>query len=362
MQSAKYYKFLGILLFTIFVISLLSFGAEMLVRFRQSQRMGGIYAVQDIYRTDTALNLRLPIAGKTTKTIHIDSRGFRNDELVMPKPKNLIRIAYIGASTTFCAEASSNEKTWPHLTTELLRHDFPSVQMDYINAGVPGYGVNTSQRHMRNLVLPLNPDVIVIYHATNDLSSEMREIAKKQGAYTLDRVEDDSWLAKHSVLWSLVEKNLRIIIAQNGAKDSQEKINLDTGNIGKDFERDLSSLIQEAKKIAPIVVVITFSIQTRPQQTLEQQLKSSASALYYMPFITPGQLIRAFDRYNEIIRQVAKAQGILLVEAADKIPGNGENFNDSVHFKDAGSEFMANLVAPVIAKSEEFRRLLDTKK
>lgn len=339
----------------------IALAAEKVIRFRQSQRMGGIYTIEDMYITDSVYNLRIPKPNKSTKTIHIDSHGFRNDEPIMPKPDELVRIAYLGASTTFCAEVSSNEKTWPHITTELLRNQYPRVRMDYINAGVPGYTLETSLRHMRNLVAPFKPDVIVIYHATNDLSGEMRELATEQGIYHAGDI-DESWLAKKSVLWNLLEKNIRIISAQYRAKSGQSRLKFDNNKIGSGFEHELELLLQEARKISPIVAIATFSIQIRPQQTQDEKLKAAASALYYMPFMTPDSLIQAFNRYNEIIRNVAKRNNALVIESAEKIPGNGENFNDSVHFKDAGSLQMARLVAPVIAESADFASLLGDKK
>ena len=345
---------------TLFVIALMALGAESLIRYRQAHKYGGIHTVEDMYTTDPALNLRIPRPGLVTGTVRIDSRGFRNDELIYPKPESLIRIAYLGASTTFCAEVSSNEKAWPHLATELLRKHFSNAALDYVNAAVPGYILETSERRLRSQVAQLKPDVIVIYHATNDLSGEMRDIAERQGIYKKGDIEE-SWLAKRSLLWNLVEKNLRIINSQNQAKAGKTSLAFDPDKIGEGFAKNLASLIRVAKKTAPVVAIPTFSIRIRAEQSSDEKITAAASSLYYMPFMTPDGLIQAFRRYNDIIRRVAAENDVVLVEAAEKIPADGDHFNDTVHFKDAGSAVMANLVGIALTQSSRFQALVDAK-
>lgn len=91
----------------------------------------------------------------------------------------------------------------------------------------------------------------------------------------------------------------------------------------------LTQLDTEEKKVSEPVVLVTFSCQIRPEQAPEQQLKAAGSALYYMPFMTPPGLIDAYSRYNRVITEVASETG------------DNEHFNDTVHFKDAGSQVMA---------------------
>jgi len=39
-----------------------------------------------------------------------------------------------------------------------------------------------------------------------------------------------------------------------------------------------------------------------------------ASAIFYIPFMTPEGLFTSYERYNQIIRDVAKKTGVLLIE------------------------------------------------
>src|SRR5262249_34759340 len=78
------------------------------VRVRQWIRYGGAVAsVRDpmvVYDEDAQLNVPKPGFEVKGARIHIqiNSLGFRGDEFSRAKPENTVRIACLGASTTFC--------------------------------------------------------------------------------------------------------------------------------------------------------------------------------------------------------------------------------------------------------------------
>ena len=149
------------------------------------------------FEIDPHSGLRIPVPGATTGSITINSLGFRSPEIEIPKPSSTVRLAFLGASTTFSSEVSGNEKTWPHLVWQQLQVLYPNVSIDYVNAAVPGYTTSSSLRKLEHRVRPLQPDVIVIYHATNDLASNSRKLAYAQGKY---REPKTSWMAEKSLL------------------------------------------------------------------------------------------------------------------------------------------------------------------
>ena len=75
-----------------------------------------------------------------------------------------------------------------------------------------------------------------------------------------------------------------------------------------------------------------------------------------MPFIAPETLIAAYARYNEVIRQVAKETGVLLIDEVDSIPGDALHFADTVHFTDSGSELMARRVVRALQAQQILAR------
>lgn len=351
----------AVLLFTITAVLMvgLLLAAEALIRVRQYIRYGTTATADQLYRLDQASGLRVPIAGLHVGRISTDSRGFRNPELESPKPPGRVRIAFLGASTTWCAEVQGNEHTWPHLVSDALASVVAPAKIDYINAGVPGFGVKRSQVNLKHRVAALQPDVIVIYHATNDLSHEVRVMAVKQGikSASVGLESSASWLSNHSVLVNLIEKNLVVMRAQRQNTEGSEILKFEPAALGEEFRSELTELIRDAQSVAGLVVVPTFSTRMRAGQSAEEQRAAMASALLYAPFMTHDGFVRGFARYNEIIRAVAKETGSLLVEGEHDIPGAASHFVDSVHFTDAGSAAMADRVIKALKTSPRFAEI-----
>jgi len=87
-------------------------------------------------------------------------------------------------------------------------------------------------------------------------------------------------------------------------------------------------------------------------------MHASASALFYMPFVTPATIIDTYGRYNQIIREVAHDTGVVLIEGEDDIPGDPAHFADSVHFTDLGSVAMAERISRALISNPDFRQLM----
>src|SRR5262249_19725924 len=102
---------LVIAIFTALTAVVLGLLAEGAVRVRQWVNHGTSTVLGYTFDIDPASGLRVPRADQSTKKIRINSLGFRSPELQTPKPARTVRLAFLGASTTYCAEASSNEAT-----------------------------------------------------------------------------------------------------------------------------------------------------------------------------------------------------------------------------------------------------------
>jgi lysophospholipase L1-like esterase len=317
--------------------------AEGFVRLRQWSKYGTAESYESIYRLDEQIMLRVLVPGARIGNITVNSLGFRGPEIMIPKPRGRIRLAFLGASTTFCAEVSSDLAVWPNLVVDRLRTRFPEVDFDYVNGAVPGYTVQSSRKNLQHRIGKLDPDVVVIYHATNDLSQEVRRLAEAQGLSSAGN-NRSSWLAQHLRLWELAEKNLRVIAAKRGAESDHGRVVLDKVRLGNEFRKDLGELVEMAGRENRRVAVATFSTRLRPEQSADEMKQAAVSALVYMPFMSLDGLLFGYARYNEIIRDVTREQKAVLIEGENDIPGDAAHFVDSVHFNDAGSQMMAERV------------------
>jgi lysophospholipase L1-like esterase len=306
----------------------------------------------DAYEVHAASGLRVPIPLQSGR-ITTDEHGFRNPPLEDPKPPGLVRIAFLGGSTTWCAEASSDETTWTRLVCDMLREEYPERRFDYVNASASGYTVEHSLLNLRYRVAPLEPDVIVIYHATNDLTKDTRQAAIDQGIYA---GSGESWLDRWSMAWTLIRKNFLLRQLERGATEDQAgKLKFDAEKLAALFEARLLELVRACQEVAPVVAVVTFSHRVRREQSAEEQLVACNTSLYYMPFMTPDGILRGIEAYNDAIRRVAAATGALAVGGEHLIPADATHFNDSVHFLDPGCKIMAKRIVDALVESDALR-------
>ncbi|HMI30853.1 MAG TPA: hypothetical protein VK527_03870, partial [Candidatus Limnocylindrales bacterium] len=125
------------------------------VRVRQRLQYGTSTGEAFQLVADPATGLFIPKPGQDTGKIRINREGFRSPEISRLKPLGTVRLAFLGGSTTFCAEVTGNDETWPALVSRGLGERYPGVKFDYVNAGVPGYGLGSIRRNLDGRVAPL---------------------------------------------------------------------------------------------------------------------------------------------------------------------------------------------------------------
>jgi hypothetical protein len=65
--------------------------------------------------------------------------------------------------------------------------------------------------------------------------------------------------------------------------------------------------------------------------------------------IPPDTAQTCLDRLNQTTREVAKENQVLLIDLAREMPNSAKYFYDPIHYTDAGSELVANIVASKLA-------------
>jgi len=345
---------------TLVIGVLVLLAAEAAVRIRNQIRYGGTFwGVDQTYEKDPATGLRMPIPESRFGPIAINSYGFRSPPITIEKPVGRLRIAFLGGSTTYCAEVSSNAMTWPALVVTALRRHWPRLDVDYINAGVPGYTAADSLRRLKLQLARFAPDIIVIYQSTNDLEANAYRQAHRQGLAARHQEQTIGWLGRHSLLAYLVEKNLEVMSLQRRATADTGKLRLDMPRLDAAFRHDYTRLVAASQHIGRIVVTVTFAPRLRRSQSPTERKAAAATALYYMPYMTIADLLAGYEQYNTVIREVAAATGAVLVGDEDAIPADARHYTDSVHFTDAGSMAMAQRVARALIAAPSVAALIE---
>jgi lysophospholipase L1-like esterase len=331
--------------------------AEGIVRARQWLKYGTTEASFYHMIEDPGSGLIIPEPDHSIGPIVIDSRGFRSPELELPKPEGRLRIGFLGGSTTFCAESTTQQGIWPYLLVEALKKRDPAHGFDFVNGAAAGYSTEQSSINLEKRMAPLEPDVLIIYHGTNDLTQDTRRLAAAEGLFDPEAMETDV-VGRYWLCWYLLKKNFRFRTRQNPAGKTL-RLEYDPETSSHDFHQRLTKLIREAKRVAPVVCLVTFSQRARAEQAPEERREASSSSLYYMPYLGVDTILAGFEEYNRVIRQVAAETGVLLVEGENDIPGDAAHFRDSVHLSDQGLALQAERVFEVLSEAPGYRALVD---
>jgi lysophospholipase L1-like esterase len=326
---------------------------EAAVRLRQRWKHGTTRSYYE-FVTHPESGLWIPAPSQRLGPIETNSLGFRGPEIEVPKPAGRLRVAFLGGSTTFCAHASAGERTWPALVAAGLRDAHPELDVDYVNAGVGGYSTVQSLANLRHRVAPLDPDVIVIYHVTNDMTQISRAMARDAGLED-SATEEPGFFERISVAWSLVWKNLRWHLRTS---DEHPKLDAAPAQLADAFRPRLTELVQLARATADEVVLVTFSYQQRREQDPERFLQASQSSLFFMPWLRPEDILAGYEALNDVVRDVAREQEVILVAGETSVPGDGVHFADSVHFLDPGERAQADRVLAALREDAGFQAYL----
>ena len=100
-----------------------------------------------------------------------NAHGFRGEE-IKEKTSGTLRIVCIGGSTTYTTALEDYRLSYPFLLEQNLKQNgFDHVEV--INAGVGNWSTYESFINLQMRLFELEPDMLVIYHATNDIQSRM---------------------------------------------------------------------------------------------------------------------------------------------------------------------------------------------
>jgi len=260
-----------------------------------------------------------------TKTSN--SLGFRGREVVMPKPAGIYRIVCLGGSTTY-SDAVGDADAYPLLLEQQLRKARPDKDIEVINAGVPSYTTAETLPNLAFRCIDLQPDAIVLYEGINDFRT--RVYKNFDNAYFHYRKVWNGTIENWEAGEGEMRGGINPFIQFNTPADNGNK-NENVRRAGTAaFRRNLTSIAGIARAHGIKVVFVTCSFDPDSEYSDET-------------------FAAGIEEHNEVVREVAKAQGALCIDMAAQFSTKGQ-FADPVHMNPAGSLQMARLIAAGLLK------------
>jgi lysophospholipase L1-like esterase len=266
--------------------------------------------------------------------IHINSLGFRGAEFDPVKPAGTFRMIALGDSSTFglAGEACN----YSAALERLLRTWGAPRRYEVVNAGVEGYDSEDALRLLEKRALGYQPDLVTVYIGWNDLVKRDPMDTKASG--------ESKWLAYRMYdvylirFWrKVVFAILRPMVMTVGHEMPTEEEAAYAHYVPSVFVRNLERIVQLVRGRGVPLVFLTLPSPLKTDMHPEDIKK------LYFPYYTYNlkRFALAYQRYNDIIRGVARANGVPVVDLAARLADRGDLFMDTSHPTCAGHTAIA---------------------
>ena len=264
-----------------------------------------------------------------TEDFYINNCGFRDRDIMLPKPTDVYRILCIGASTT--EEGITNDQTYPAILERIINQHFDNNSVDVINCGISG--MNAMKHRMRFPdYLALEPNMMVIYNATNDICHQLLHKIVREATPRQQQLRHSRFVVQyfnHLLIPdnAQIRESIRSLIMPN-----------------------LYYIIEEAQKRGIQPVICSFAAPTLADL-------SSKEFNYYNyltikewggSYITFESYLRILSLYNEELKKLCDETGSLYIPVAERLQGGCDIFGDICHLRHSGIENKSAIIADIL--------------
>lgn len=276
----------------------------------------------------------------------VNNIRFHNEDVDTRKKPGTWRVMCLGASTTgnsIWEVGDPKEHSYPLYLREALQQKLGSGRCEVLNCGMGGW---TSAEIFVNFALhliDLRPDAVVLYHGLNDLEASLTapfaadySHSRKNFGESYARIRLMSRLPNIPGWKSFAYLKGRLLGFGNVRYDllgsiRAGKADLDNPFMGLETERrNIEHLIHLCRAHGIDVVLSTFAFH------LHEQVRQDRRTLKYQEGVRME---------NDMLRGLAGAHGLPLVDIAALIPDDDAYFVDTVHFAPDGMRFLADRFA-----------------
>ena len=292
----------------------------------------------------------------------INSLGFRGREIEKQKPKDKIRVVFLGGSSIFGWSVMDEGTTIPHLI------ELKDERLEVINAGVLGYTSAQELGLFIEDIFELNPDIVISYNLWNDLFFSLQagddyrgvnnayngiEVLLEENKHYQDKSAPTLLLFMRNLFFKTnIGKGRKVYLEDQKILNELDRINREIKTDFRDprIRKSLTLYKKNMKIISSITSVseIKFLVVLQPEINLKKKLTKSEYEAQKLPF--PN-----YTRYFSPIYAwgLQEAEGYFREEKIEYLNINKEEefiesketlFMDFIHTNGAGNEVIADII------------------
>ncbi len=316
----------------------------------EAQRASYLYTREQVAALDPYI-LALPLVeyALSPRREGHNRLGYRGGEIAIPKPEGTFRIVAMGGSTTY--GFTPVDESYPAWLERTLQETYGYDRVEVINAGVHGYTSWNTLVNFATRIPELQPDLVIVYDGGNDVLPRETAPDCYRGINPLRGLDGRGEIVSNyntgtfspSALYRFIAIRLGIEGDPASLTSTSSSALVDCGsdnrtkadNVARNlpiyFERNLISLIGLSRIHDVPLIFSTWAFQ-----------QDAPGALPYWR--------AAVEEHNAVLRAVAAAYGIPLIDYAPLAPQTPDVWSDYVHMNSAGSRHQAEVYAEFIAQ------------
>lgn len=292
------------------------------------------------------------------KQWRMNNEGFRGADIAREPTPGRTRVVTLGASETFGLHESPDHEYPVHLQT-LLDSTAPG-KFEVVNVGLPGLSLSSMVPYYRSIVAPIQPAFVFIYPSP----SFYLEVNPLPPVYVIPRAPGPTAGGRRfeSRLPPKARESLKALIpAALVTRYRQWKLERQRAAHPADWvwrspppermaimRQHLGALVDSVQSTGARVILVThtnrFVGAAADTATADQRHLTNLIAEYY-PKASLTTMVQLDSAANAVLREVAAARGVPVIEAEGRVPPDGNHFGDYAHFTDSGAAVMARLLA-----------------
>jgi lysophospholipase L1-like esterase len=281
-----------------------------------------------------------------------NKQGFRDKDF-QPKKPGSIRIICLGGSTTYGSGVEDNSQTYPACLEKLLNagpYRLPGQsRVEVLNLGAGGYTTAEVLANLHFFALPLEPDIILVQSAFNDISPRFYGNFKKDYTHFRKPMQplDPSiiqrllYRSKFFLILGWASGVFEPLTLQSQTQyplppDDQIMANLKE-NPPEAYRRNLEAITAAARSKGIQVWLLTQAF------------------LDVIPSHQMGAIEKACHQglleHNQVIREMAADESLGLIDLDTTMPREVNYFADPIHMTPEGNQRKAELIAESLKQS-----------
>jgi lysophospholipase L1-like esterase len=248
----------------------------------------------------------------------------------------------------------SDGEDWPSQVGRAL-----DGSVEVVNAGRPGATTSRNFSYLRDRLLRLDPDIVILYEGYNDMWRGFRSHAGEQPDYsTVDEglPPANEPLEQGVLRWPWRPLFLTYHVGKRldgwlepppdrppGPTPGSRPFVFDPAIVAV-YEHNLGAMVRLCRQRGVLPVVLTFAACDDPSLPEAEQRQRLRLVFREMPGLELDGAHAGMNLYREVTRKVARAEAATLIDLAALMPKDLAAYTDTVHFTPEGARTLAEIL------------------